>query len=112
MNEQVVIEVWGDFACFTRPEAKVERLSYPVPTPSAIRGILSAIYSKPKEFYWQINRIEVLNPIKFISFKRNEVKKKTDGKNPMMVEANDTRTQKAKCSFARRTLSHLCYHYS
>ncbi|NLB80698.1 MAG: type I-C CRISPR-associated protein Cas5 [Clostridiaceae bacterium] len=94
MRQQVVIEVWGDFACFTRPEAKVERLSYPVPTPSAMRGVLSAIYSKPKEFYWQINQIEVLNPIKFISFKRNEVKKKTNGQNPIQVEDNDVRTQR------------------
>jgi CRISPR-associated protein Cas5d len=94
MENQIIIEVWGDFACFTRPEAKVERLSYPVPTPSAMRGVLSAIYSKPKEFYWQINRIEVLNPIKFISFKRNEVKKKTNGKSPMQVEDYDVRTQR------------------
>ena len=72
MNE-IKIEVWGDFACFSRPESKVERLTYPVMTPSAARGILSAIYSKPPEFYWQIRRIEVLKPIKYLSFKRNEV---------------------------------------
>ncbi len=89
---QLVIEVWGDFACFTRAEAKVERLSYPLPTPSAMRGILSAIYSKPAEFYWQINRIEVLNPIKYISIKRNEVKKKVDGKKSILIE--DERTQR------------------
>lgn len=71
---EVVLDVWGDFACFSRPDGKVERLTYPVPTPSAVRGILSSIYSKPKEFYWQVNRIEVLNPIRYISFKRNEVK--------------------------------------
>ena len=71
---EIVLEVWGDFACFARPESKVERLTYPVSTPSAARGILSSIYSKPKEFYWQVNRIEVLNPIRYISFKRNEVK--------------------------------------
>ena len=69
--KEIVIEVWGDFACFTMPYAKVERLTYPFPTPSAARGILSAIYSKPKEFRWQVNRIEVLNPIRYISFKRN-----------------------------------------
>jgi CRISPR-associated protein Cas5d len=92
VKQEIVIEIWGDFACFTRPEAKVERLSYPIPTPSAIRGVLSSIYSKPTEFYWQINRIEVLNPIKFINFKRNEVKKKTGGINPIIVE--DERTQR------------------
>ena len=71
---EITIEVWGDLACFSAPYAKVERLTYPFPTPSAARGILSAIYAKPKEFRWQINRIEVLNPIRYISFKRNEVK--------------------------------------
>ena len=60
--KEIVIEVWGDLACFTMPYVKVERLTYPFPTPSAARRILSAIYSKPKEFRWQINRIEVLNP--------------------------------------------------
>jgi len=71
-----IIEVWGDFACFTRPETKVERFSYPVMTPSAARGILDAIYSKPLEFGWRINSIEVINPIKFIALRRNEVKEK------------------------------------
>ena len=72
--KEIVIDVWGDFACFSRPESKVERLTYPVPTPSAMRGLLSAIYSKPNEFYWQITKIEVLNKPAYISFKRNEVK--------------------------------------
>ena len=71
-----VIEVWGDLACFTRPEAKVERLSYPVITPSAARGIFDAIYSKPIEFTWRIDKIEVLKPIQFIALRRNEVKHK------------------------------------
>lgn len=71
-----VIEVWGDLACFTRPEAKVERLSYPVITPSAARGIFDAIYSKPIEFTWRIDKIEVLKPIQFIALRRNEVKDK------------------------------------
>lgn len=75
--KEIVLEVWGDFACFCPPYGKVERTTYPFPTPSAVRGILSAIYSKPKEFYWQVDRIEVLNPIRYISFKRNEVKSKT-----------------------------------
>lgn len=75
-NPVATIEVWGDFALWTRPESKVERLSYPVPTPGAIRGVLSSIYSKPPEFYWQVQKIEVLSPIRYISFKRNEVKSK------------------------------------
>ena len=89
---EISLEVWGDFACFSRPECKVERLSYPVITPSAARGILSAIYSKPVEFYWQVKRIEVLSPIKYMSFKRNEVKSRQSGKNPVFVE--DDRTQR------------------
>ncbi len=75
--DEITLEVWGDFACFTPPWGKVERMTYPFPTPSAVRGILSSIYSKPAEFYWQVNRIEVLQPIRYISFKRNEVKSKT-----------------------------------
>lgn len=90
MNE-IAIEVWGDFACFAMPAAKVERLTYPFPTPSAARGILSAIYSKPVEFYWQVNRIEVLAPIHYISFKRNEVKSKVSDK---YLYADDDRTQR------------------
>ena len=77
MNGQTIaLEVWGDLACFTRPEAKVERMSYPVMTPSAARGILDAIYAKPKEFCWRVDKIEVLRPIRFIALKRNEVKEK------------------------------------
>lgn len=74
LNQEILLEVWGDFAAFCPPYARVERLTYPVPTPSAARGILSAIYSKPVEFYWQVTRIEVLNPIRYITFKMNEVK--------------------------------------
>ena len=74
MNDEVCLEVWGDFACFCPPSGKVERLTYPVPTPSAVRGILSSIYSKPAEFYYQVEKIEVLNPIRYMSFLRNEVK--------------------------------------
>ena len=88
---EIILEVWGDFACFSQPAGKVERLTYPVPTPSAVRGILSSIYSKPKEFYWQVNRIEVLNPIRYISFKRNEVKSKVKEK-PIFTD--DDRTQR------------------
>ena len=88
---QVCVEFWGDFACFTPPYEKVERLSYPFPTPSAARGMLSAIYSKPKEFYWQVIRIEVLSPISYISFKRNEIKDTVSDK---PVNTDDSRTQR------------------
>lgn len=91
--EEIVLEVWGDFACFSNPAGgKVERLSYPFPTPSAARGILSAIYSKPPEFFWQVNRIEVLNPIRYISFKRNEVKSTVRDK-PIYTDEDRTQRQ-------------------
>ena len=90
--KEITIEVWGDLACFSRPESKVERLSYPFPTPSAARGILSAIYSKPAEFYWQITRIEVLNPISYISVKRNEVKSTVSDK-PIYTDEDRTQRQ-------------------
>lgn len=67
----IKLKVWGDYACFTRPEMKVERVSYDVITPSAARGILEAIYWKPAIF-WKIDKIHVLNPIKFDNIRRNE----------------------------------------
>ena len=72
------IEVWGDKACFTRPEFKVERISYDVITPSAARGILDCVYWHPG-LKWKIDRIYVLNPIKYVDFKRNEVKTRLNG---------------------------------
>lgn len=69
-----VLEVWGELACFSRPEMKVERFSYPIITPSAARGIYDAIYCKPKEFRWQITKIELLSPPNYIALRRNEVK--------------------------------------
>lgn len=67
------VKVWGPFACFTRPEMKVERVSYPVMTPSAARGVLEAIFWKP-EIRWHVEEIRVLNPIRYFSILRNEVK--------------------------------------
>jgi CRISPR-associated protein Cas5d len=66
------LHVWGERACFTRPEMKVERVSYDVMTPSAARGLLEAIYWKPA-IRWAVDRIHVLKPIRFQSFRRNEV---------------------------------------
>lgn len=71
----VEVRVWGDLACFTRPEMKVERVSYDVMTPSAARGILEAIFWKP-EFSWRVREIAVLKPISHFSILRNEVKSK------------------------------------
>lgn len=70
----------GDFACFTRPEMKVERVSYDIITPSAARGLLEAIYWKP-QFRWQIDKIHLLNPIRFTSVRRNEVADKASATN-------------------------------
>jgi CRISPR-associated protein Cas5d len=71
----IKLRCWGEWACFTRPEMKVERVSYDVMTPSAARGVVEAIYWKP-EIRWHIDRITVLNPIQFTSVRRNEVKDK------------------------------------
>jgi CRISPR-associated protein Cas5d len=71
-NAPLMIKVWGDLACFTRPEMKVERVSYPVMTPSAARGVLEAVFWKP-EFRWRVQEIWVLKPIRYTSILRNEV---------------------------------------
>ncbi len=68
----IVLKTWGDYACFTRPEMKVERVSYDVMTPSAARGILEAIHWKPA-IRWVIDEIWVLNPIAYSNIRRNEV---------------------------------------
>lgn len=74
----VCVDVWGEFAMFTRPESKVERTTYLVPTPSACRGILNAIYSKPVEFYYEIRQIEIMNQPRLLTLRRNEVNAKAD----------------------------------
>lgn len=91
--ERVHLRVWGDLACFTRPEMKVERMSYPVPTPSAARGILEAILYKP-QFRWLVHRIAVRRPIKFLSFRRNELKSVANSRNPDPILAEEDRTQR------------------
>ncbi|WP_225766501.1 type I-C CRISPR-associated protein Cas5c [Inquilinus sp. Marseille-Q2685] len=72
MSYGIRLRVWGERACFTRPEMKVERVSYDVMTPSAARGILEAVHWKPA-IRWVVDRIHVLKPIRFQSFRRNEV---------------------------------------
>lgn len=75
MHLPIRMEVWGDYACFTRPEMKVERVSYDVPTPSAARGMIEAVYFHPG-LRWIVDRIHVLKPIRFSNLRRNEVKSK------------------------------------
>ena len=79
MSYGIKLHVWGEYACFTRPEMKVERVSYDVITPSAARGILEAIHWKPS-ITWVVDEIEVLEPIRFESIRRNEVAGKISAK--------------------------------
>ncbi|GFI45952.1 CRISPR pre-crRNA endoribonuclease Cas5d [Lachnospiraceae bacterium] len=93
----VKVEVWGEYACFSRTELKVERVSYDVMTPSAARGLLEAIYWHPG-MKWNIDRIYVLSPIKMTSIRRNEVQSKVlasnvraamaGGKNPLYISTS------------------------
>lgn len=71
-NNAICLRVWGDYACFTRPEMKVERVSYDIMTPSAARGVLEAVLWKPA-IRWMVSRIDVLKPIRWASVRRNEV---------------------------------------
>ncbi|MBN1546946.1 MAG: type I-C CRISPR-associated protein Cas5 [Syntrophaceae bacterium] len=102
------LRVWGDNACFTRPEMKVERVSYDVMTPSAARGVLEAILWKPA-ICWQVEQIDVLNPIRWESVRRNEVgavmSPRTDG---LFIE--DQRQQRAGL-FLREVayIIHACF---
>lgn len=68
----LTVKVWGEWACFTRPEFKVERVSYPMMTPSAARGVLEAIFWKP-EFRWDVREIWTLAPVRYFSILRNEI---------------------------------------
>lgn len=78
------VEVWGEYACFTRPEMKAERVSYDMMTPSAARGILEAVYWHPG-LVWRIDRIHVLSPIRFTNIRRNEVKSVVQKQNVLSV---------------------------
>jgi CRISPR-associated protein Cas5d len=79
-SKRYSLEVTGDFACFTRPEMKVERVSYDVITPSAARAVFDAIFWKPA-VRWHVRRIEVLEPIRWINLRRNEVASKVSVRN-------------------------------
>lgn len=88
------LEVCGDFACFTRPEMKVERVSYDVITPSAARAVFEAIFWKPA-IRWQVKRIEVLAPIRWASVRRNEVGKVASARAGSGIFIEDDRQQRA-----------------
>lgn len=92
-NKTFCIEVWGDYACFTRPEMKVERVSYDVITPSAARAVFEAIFWKPA-VRWRVKQIEVLAPVRWISVRRNELSSVvSDRSTGILVE--DARQQRA-----------------
>jgi len=109
----VKLKVWGEYACFTRPEMKVERVSYDVMTPSAARAILETIYWKPA-IRWVIDRIHVLAPIRFMNIRRNEVASKIPLKNitsamknplsPLVLFIEEDRQQRAAM-----ILKDVCY---
>lgn len=107
MPRGVRLKVWGDYACFTRPEMKVERVSYDVMTPSAARGLLEAIYWKPS-IKWVVDRIHVMKEIRFDNVRRNEVAAKVpvkggsgvnaamkDGSTPLRLHVEENRQQRA-----------------
>lgn len=96
------VRISGDLAVFSRPELKAERMSYPIPTPSALRGAIEAIFWKPA-IRWQVTQIQILNPIRFKTFLRNEVNKKApapsaatvdDGGEAPQLLAEDERAQR------------------
>ncbi len=102
---RIRLKVWGEYACFTRPEMKVERVSYDVITPSAARGVLEAIYWKP-QVRWIVERLHVLKPIRFTNLRRNEVSGKASAANakkamkgtlkgPLAILIEDDRQQRA-----------------
>lgn len=73
----IQVKVWGEYACFSRPEFAGERVSYPVMTPTAARGILESVFWKP-QFLWKVYSIDILRPISWYSIKRNELSKRQD----------------------------------
>lgn len=104
-HSPIRLKVWADYACFTRPEMKVERVSYDVMTPSAARGVLEAIYWKP-QVRWVIERLHVLKPVRFTNLRRNEVSSKVSAgnarqamsgkaKEPLSLFIEETRQQRA-----------------
>lgn len=116
MSYGVRLHVWGDYACFTRPEMKVERVSYDVMTPSAARGILEAIHWKPA-LQWHVDKIHVLKPIRFQSIRRNEMNNKISASNAQSAmkrgDLNDLSlaagTAKQRAQRASTLLRHVAY---
>ncbi len=113
MSYGIKLRVWGDYALFTRPEMKVERVSYDVMTPSAARGILEAIYWKPA-ICWAIDNIHVLKPIRFENIRRNEVSKRISinnidmrGNYPICIFSDDSDTRQQRSSVVLRNVEYI-----
>lgn len=113
MSYGIKLRVWGDYALFTRPEMKVERVSYDVMTPSAARGILEAIYWKPS-IRWVIDNIHVLKPVRFENIRRNEVAKRTtvnktdmQGNYPICIIVDDSSTRQQRASMVLRDVEYI-----
>ena len=116
MSFGIKLHIEGDFACFTRPEMKVGRVSYDVITPSAARGILEAIYWKP-QIRWIIDRIHVLKPIRFTNIRRNEVGAKASAPTAAAMKgesvatigifADDPKTRQQRASTLLRNVAYI-----
>lgn len=113
MSYGIKLRVWGDYALFTRPEMKVERVSYDVITPSAARGILEAIYWKPA-ICWVIDRIHVLKPVRFENIRRNEVGKRSSidgsvmaGKKDACIYVDHPKTRQQRASMVLRNVEYV-----
>jgi CRISPR-associated protein Cas5d len=110
------LHCWGEWACFTRPEMKVERVSYDAITPSAARGVIEAIYWKP-EIRWIVDRLTVLKPIRFTSVRRNEVKDKiseasatrvmNSGRGPLEIAAADPEMRQQRAGLLLRDVGYV-----
>jgi len=116
VNTSIQLLAWGERACFTRPEMKVERVSYDAMTPSAARGVLEAIYWKP-EIRWVVERIRVLSPIRFTNLRRNEVGAKASaakakqvmktGVGPLGIYVDDPKVRQQRAATILRDVSYL-----
>lgn len=102
MFPSLEVKVWSPMACYTRPESKVERVSYPVPTPSAARGVLEAIFWKP-EFSWRVREIVVLKPVRYLSILRNEVEVKAGSGEGISI----TNSRQQRHTLALRDVSYI-----
>ncbi len=115
MLKRYCLEVTGDYACFTRPEMKVERVSYDVITPSAARAVFEAIFWKPA-IRWQVRRIEVLRPVRWMNLRRNEVASKisvnnvqqamTAGEGDLAIYADDSNQRQQRAALLLRDVAY------